>query len=238
MSKPLVMLVDDDLELADLIAQLIEPLGFEVFHVATLSLARQSLHARHDFSVIVLDMMLPDGNGLDLCRELRSKGTHTPVLMLSARGGTIDRVLGLEIGADDYLPKPFDGAELVARLRALTRRGQSIANESFSQIGSLVIDHLARVIRVGSKSLELTSAEYKLLRVFAQTPGRPLSRDVLSRSIQPGSYLPTDRSVDVQVARLRKKLREADPGHEWVTTVRGEGYVLTLPAAPRSPTGY
>jgi DNA-binding response OmpR family regulator len=142
-------------------------------------------------------------------------------------------VLGLEIGADEYLAKPFEASELTARLRALLRRGRLDATATLTRrrLGRLRIDLLARQALIDDSPLELTTTEYKLLLSLAEQPGVPMTREALSRSVQPGSYVPSDRSVDVQVARLRKKLREADAQHEWVATVRGEGYVFTLPGA-------
>jgi DNA-binding response OmpR family regulator len=232
MHKPRILLVEDDIELGELIVRLLTPWPMDVQHVDTLALARAALAAQ-TFEALVLDIMLPDGNGLDLCREVRQQHSALPVLMLSARGDTIDRVLGLEIGADDYLSKPFDAAELTARLRALLRRGRldTVSAATRRRFGRLQIDLLARTVSIDDAVLDLTTAEYKLLLALCEQPGVPITREALSRSVQPGRYVPSDRSVDVQVARLRKKLREADAAHEWVATVRGEGYVFTLPSA-------
>jgi DNA-binding response OmpR family regulator len=239
-SKPQLLLVEDDVELAGLMTRLFAAQVIEVTWVSDLASARAALRQTPGprvFDLLVLDIMLPDGNGLDLCRDVRSVHPSLPVLMLSARGDTIDRVLGLEIGADDYIAKPFDGAELIARARALLRRvrfdrlGQSATSPTHKHFGELTIDLLARAVTLRGSGLELTSTEYKLLLALCQTPGKPISRDALSRTIQPGSYMPSDRSVDVQVARLRKKIREMDEWHDWVSTVRGEGYVFTVPAS-------
>jgi DNA-binding response OmpR family regulator len=232
-AKPQVLLVEDDAELGELVVRLLRAQAFEVHWVLSLASARSALHANERFDALVLDIMLPDGNGLDLCREVRDTQPALPVLMLSARGDTIDRVLGLEIGADDYLAKPFEASELTARLRALLRRGRLDATATLTRrrLGRLRIDLLARQALIDDSPLELTTTEYKLLLSLAEQPGVPMTREALSRSVQPGSYVPSDRSVDVQVARLRKKLREADAQHEWVATVRGEGYVFTLPGA-------
>lgn len=231
MSRAKVLLVEDDAELAGLVVRLLGVQAMDVCHVATAQAARQAL-AQQRFDVLVLDIMLPDGNGLDLCRELRSSQPALPVLMLSARGDTIDRVLGLEIGADDYLAKPFDAAELTARLRSLLRRGRLDAGAAATrrQFGRMQIDLLARTVSIDDARLELSTAEYKVLLALSEQPGRPIGREHLSRMVQPGAYMPSDRSVDVQVARLRKKLRDKDAAHEWVVTVRGEGYVFALPS--------
>ena len=171
--------------------------------------------------------MLPDANGLDVCRRLRETGHDLPVLMLTARGDPFDRVLGLELGADDYLGKPFEPRELVARVRALTRRLQSATRRTQLRFDGLTVDLLARRATCQNEPLALTSIEFKLLVALASRPGISLSRQELSAAVQPGSYMPMDRAVDVQVARLRKKLKPAPDGREWIETVRGEGYVFT-----------
>jgi DNA-binding response OmpR family regulator len=233
MENPRILLVEDDTELSELIFRLLTPLALQILHAQTLADARSKL-ASERFDAVVLDIMLPDGSGLDLCREIRMQQPALPVLMLSARGDTLDRVLGLEIGADDYLAKPFDAAELTARLRALLRRGRldaGTSNITRRQYNRLLIDLFARTASIDGIPLDLTSTEYKLLLALTEQLGQPVTREALSRAVQPGAYIPSDRSVDVQVARLRKKLREADAQHDWVMTVRGEGYVFTLPTA-------
>jgi DNA-binding response OmpR family regulator len=148
-------------------------------------------------------------------------------LMLTARGDPIDRVLGLEIGADDYLGKPFEPRELVARVRALARRHRTAERRTVLRFGELAIDLLGRRVTCAGVVLALTSTEFKLLAALAAQPGRPVTREALSAAVQPGSYMPLDRAVDVQVARLRKKLSASPGGADWIDTVRGEGYVFT-----------
>jgi DNA-binding response OmpR family regulator len=231
MASHTVLLVDDDTELATLLVRLLEKNAISVRHVETIASARQAV-AREKFDALILDIMLPDGSGLDFCRELQATPAKLPVLMLSARGDTFDRVLGLEIGADDYVAKPFEAMELVARVRALLRRATRDDTPSTRRtFGDMQFDLLARQVTLKSRTLDLTSAEYKLLLTLSESLAAPLSRDALSRAIQPGGYMPSDRSVDVQVARLRKKLHEIDATHDWIATVRGEGYVFTLPPA-------
>jgi two-component system phosphate regulon response regulator OmpR len=175
--------------------------------------------------------MLPDANGMDLCRRWRARHPALGLLMLTARGDPIDRVLGLEIGADDYLAKPFDTRELVARVRALLRRqAPGRVDAALLRFDGLTIDLVKREVLAGPRVVALTSIEFKLLVAMARMPGQPLSRDALNDAVQPGSYRSQDRTVDVQVGRLRRKLREASPGTEWIDTVRGEGYVFV----PRS----
>jgi DNA-binding response OmpR family regulator len=229
MASHTILLVDDDAELGALLIRLFEKHAIAVRHVETIDAARKEI-VRAKFDALVLDIMLPDGSGLDLCREIRASHAQLPVLMLSARGETFDRVLGLEIGADDYVAKPFEAMELVARVRAMLRRATRDDTQTTQRaFGDMHIDLLARKVKLKAQTLDLTSAEYKLLLTLSESPAAPLSREALSRAVQPGAYMPSDRSVDVQVARLRKKLHEVDSSHDWVTTVRGEGYVFTLP---------
>jgi DNA-binding response OmpR family regulator len=224
-----VLLVDDDTEIAALIASLLAKNAISTCHVETIASARESL-AYEKYDALILDIMLADGSGLDFCRELQSTLSKIPVLMLSARGDTFDRVLGLEIGADDYVAKPFEPMEFVARVRALLRRANRDETRSARRsFGHMQIELLARQVTLNSQKLDLTTAEYKLLLTLTDAPAVAMSRDALSRSIQPSGYMPSDRSVDVQIARLRKKLHDVDATHDWITTVRGEGYVFTLP---------
>lgn len=224
--RPSVLLVDDDAELADMVSELLQRDGLQTTIAPT---GQAGLAALETFSpdVLILDVMLPDANGLDLCRRLRAQGSDVPILMLTARGDPIDRVLGLEIGADDYLGKPFEPRELVARVRALARRRRAEQTRTTLRFGELVIDLLARRAICAGMPLELTTTEYKLLAAFAAQPGATLTRETLSMAVQPGNYMPLDRAVDVQVARLRKKLRLAPGGSDCIDTVRGEGYVFT-----------
>jgi DNA-binding response OmpR family regulator len=221
-----VLLIDDDEELAGMVSELLVREGFEVSHGAT-GRAGLALISRRPPDVLVLDLMLPDIHGLDVCRQLRSQGHELPVLMLSARGDPIDRVVGLEIGADDYLGKPFEPRELVARVRALARRRRSAVPLPVRRFGGLELDLLARRASWDGHPLGLTGAEFKLLAALTEQPGRTLGREQLSAAVQPGNYMPLDRAVDVQVARLRKKLRAAPGGVDCIETVRGEGYVFT-----------
>ncbi|MGL4231824.1 MAG: response regulator transcription factor [Casimicrobium sp.] len=229
MASHTILLVDDDTELGSLLIRLFEKHAIAVRHVETIAAARKEI-SQAKFDALVLDIMLPDGSGLDLCREMRASHTQLPVLMLSARGETFDRVLGLEIGADDYVGKPFEAIELVARVRAMLRRATRDDSQHIKRaFDDMEIDLLARQVKLKNQTLDLTSTEYKLLLTLSESPAAPLSREALSRAVQPGAYMPSDRSVDVQVARLRKKLHEIDVEHDWIATVRGEGYVFTLP---------
>jgi DNA-binding response OmpR family regulator len=225
-AKPLVLIVDDDAELSAMVAELFGREGWSVHTVLTGGDGERALATQRPDAVL-LDVMLPDANGYELCRRWRAAQPGLGLLMFTARGDPMDRVLGLEIGADDYLAKPFEPRELVARVRALLRRqAPGRSDTAMLRFEGLMIDLLKREVQAGPRVVALTSVEYKLLVVLARAPGQPLAREALSEAVQAGSYKPLDRTVDVQVARLRRKLREASPGKEWIDTVRGEGYVF------------
>ena len=226
LDPPMILIVDDDAELAAMLVKLLSREGW-VTRTALSTAAAESAMRLQLPEIVLLDAMLPDGNGFDLARRWRSAHPTLGIVMLTARGDPLDRVLGLEIGADDYLPKPFEPRELVARLRALLRRTAASRIETeILNFSGLSIDLLRREVTVGTRVVALTSIEFKLLLSLAKQPGKPLSRDDLSEAVQLGGYQPQERTVDVQIARLRRKLREASPGAEWIDTLRGEGYVF------------
>ncbi len=227
MSKAVVLIVDDDAELSAMLVRLLESEGWEARPAYN---GRQADHALADSlpAVVLLDVMLPDASGMELCRRWRSAYPGLGILMLTARGDPFDRVLGLELGADDYLPKPFEKRELVARLRALIRRQAPVAQKSAMQrqFGELSIDLLRREVLVNGQAVVLTGIEFKLLVELARVPGQVVSRELLSNAVQASAYRPLDRTVDVQVGRLRRRLAQMMPGGEWIKTVRGEGYAF------------
>lgn len=225
-AKPLVLIVDDDAELSTMVAELFQREGWAVHTVLTGGDGEKAVHERRPDAVL-LDVMLPDANGYELCRRWRAAHAGLGLLLFTARGDPMDRVLGLEIGADDYVAKPFEPRELVARVRALLRRqAPGRADTAMLRFEGLSVDQLRREVRAGQHCVGLTSTEYKLLVALIGSIGKPLSREALSEAVQAGSYMPQDRTVDVQVARLRRKLRAASPGTDWISTVRGEGYVF------------
>ena len=225
-SKPLVLLVDDDAELSAMVCELLQREGWATHAVLTGGDGERALEALQP-DVVLLDVMLPDANGYELCRRWRAARASIGLVMLTARGDPLDRVLGLEIGADDYLAKPFEARELVARVRALLRRAApGRAELPLLRFDGLTIDLVKREAQCGANTLMLTSVEFKLLVVLARTPGQAWTREQLSAEVQAGGYKPQDRTVDVQVARLRRKLRDACPGIDWIDTVRGEGYAF------------
>jgi DNA-binding response OmpR family regulator len=232
MRRDSILLVDDDVELSTMLVELLAREGWASHAVHTASAGRQALLQRGP-GVVVLDMMLPDGNGLELCRRWRQADPDLGILVLSARGDPFDRVLGLEMGADDYLSKPFEKRELVARLRALLRRRQATgASQADLQFGALTVHLERREVSLHGQTVPLSSIEFKLLAQLVRNPGAPVSREQLSAAVQAGAYRPQDRTVDVQVARLRRRLAAALPGSGWIDTVRGHGYAFVPRAEP------
>ena len=230
-SQPSILIVDDDVVLSGMLSELLSRESWSV-HAAFTGAEGYEALVKHRTDVVLLDLMLPDANGLDLCRQWRTIYPQLGILMLTARGKSLDKVLGLEVGADDYLAKPFDSRELVARIRALMRR-QTPASPAptLLNFNGLTIDLLRREVRIRDVCVALTGIEFKLLLELARTPGQPQTREQLSALVQVGEYRPLDRAVDAQIYRLRRKLLSHAPDGAWIDTVRGEGYVFV----PRSP---
>ena len=226
---PRVLLLEDDPAIARTICYALEREGIAVTHSLLIADARQQW-ASVAFDALLMDVGLPDGNGLDWCRELRSTGSIAPVLVLSARGEEMDKVLGLELGADDYLTKPFSPRELLARTRALLRRSRQFQPAAKAQPAqALQIDEQGQRILLHSQTMDLTRREYQLLQSLIQSAGRILSRDALLEQIWGLGSESTDRTVDTHIKTLRAKLRERLPGHEVIITHRGLGYSLNQP---------
>ena len=228
-SAPRVLLLEDDPAIARTICYALEREGIAVTHSLLIADARQQW-ASIAFDALLMDVGLPDGNGLDWCRELRSTGSIAPVLVLSARGEEMDKVLGLELGADDYLTKPFSPRELLARTRALLRRSRQFQPAAKAQPAqALQIDEQGQRILLHSQTMDLTRREYQLLQSLIQSAGRILSRDALLEQIWGLGSESTDRTVDTHIKTLRAKLRERLPDHEVIITHRGLGYSLNQP---------
>ena len=223
-----LLLIDDDARLSAMVADYLRGAGHEVTVAGSLAAGREQL-ADHAFDALVLDLMLPDGDGLDLCRELRSapRTRQLPLLMLTARGEPMDRIVGLEMGADDYLPKPFEPRELLARVKALLRRASPApAGDEVLRFGRLEIDLGARTARVDGKPCDLTSHQFDLLVVMAQSPGRVLTRDQIMDSLKGQPMDAFDRSIDVHISRIRAVIEDDPKTPRRVLTVRGAGYVF------------
>jgi DNA-binding response OmpR family regulator len=219
---PSILLIDDDIRLASMVADYLRDHQFEVSHAATGAAALATMK-RQSFDLILLDLMLPDTDGLTLFRELRT----TPVIMLTARGDPMDKVVGLEIGAEDYVAKPFEPRELLARIRVVLRRG-AVAPSDVLRFGRLEIDRSSRIVRLGDEEKPLTSYQFDLLNAMAERAGRVLSREMLAELVRGGEeYDPAfDRSIDVHIARLRAVLEDDPKRPRRILTVRGAGYVF------------
>ncbi|WP_028103359.1 response regulator [Pseudoduganella violaceinigra] len=235
MSPPLVLIIDDDQRLAAMVETYLAQNGLRVEHADTAQagLERLARWGPDAFSALVLDLMLPDIDGLEVCRRLRAMPQplrSLPVLMLTAKGDPFDRVVGLELGADDYLPKPFEPRELLARLRALLRRptlaDATAAAEPPLRFGRLEIDPGARTVRVDGAEKPLTAYQFDLLLAFARRAGRVLSRDQLMEALKGGALEPFDRSIDVHVGRVRAAIEDDPKVPRRIITVRGAGYVF------------
>jgi DNA-binding response OmpR family regulator len=218
------LLIDDDVKLAGLLAEYLGPHGFVVHHSQDGGHGLAAL-AQHSFDVVLLDVMLPGMDGLEVCRRIREK-SRVPVVMLTARGDETDRVVGLELGADDYLPKPFSPRELLARLRAVLRRAQPATTAVELRVGELTIDVEGRVASLAGAPLELTALEFDLLVALARRAGRAVARDVLLELAGRGDVSVGERTVDVHISHLRTKLGDDPRRPRWIKTVRGIGYVL------------
>jgi DNA-binding response OmpR family regulator len=223
-----VLLIDDDLRLTRMVGDYLRGHGLEIESAGSLTEGRARLRGGH-FDALILDLMLPDGDGLDLTRELRADAAtrRLPLLMLTARGEPMDRIIGLEIGADDYLPKPFEPRELLARVKALLRRATPEPPiDEVLQFGRLEIDLGAREARLDGKRCDLTGHQFELLVVLAQSPGRVLSRDQIMDALKGHPMEAFDRSIDVHVSRLRSVIEDDPKNPKRVLTVRGTGYVF------------
>ena len=226
MSK--LLLVDDDVELTELLSSLLTLEGFEVETANNGLEALQKLDESHE--LVLLDVMMPKLNGLDTLKEIR-KVSNVPVMMLTARGDDIDRVLGLELGADDYLPKPFNDRELVARIRAILRRSVSPSNnvDNTKEILSFenVTLYLTRQTAMyDEKNLNLTDYEFKILHLLIESKGDIVTREELSLEVLGKTLSPFDRSLDMHISNLRRKLPERESKLSWFKTLRGKGYLL------------
>jgi two-component system, OmpR family, response regulator len=230
MNPAKILVVDDDDEIRSLLQVVLTREGFDVQLAKDAAAARRLLGGRNSVDLIILDIMMPGEDGLSFCQRLRET-QDTPILMVSARTLSIDRSIGLEMGADDYLPKPFERRELVARVKAILRRGGPAARAGKRLVGGFCIDRERRaVLDRDDAVLPLTSGEFDLLNCFVERPGRILSRDQLLDWTRGRTGSETfDRNIDVQMSRLRKKLIDAGFPDDGVKTVRNAGYILTLP---------
>nr|WP_320136474.1 response regulator transcription factor [uncultured Amphritea sp.] len=224
-----LLLVDDDQELCDLMGQYLQSEGFEVSFAHSAEQALPLLQQDGAYDLLIFDIMMPGQTGLELLQQVRPR-VKTPVIMLTGRGDDIDRIIGLEMGADDYLGKPCNPRELVARIRAVLRRsGQTVAPEEAATVLSLhniELDPGKRRVQVAGNEIELTSAEFNVLAELMQSVGSIVSKDELTEKVLHRKLTAYDRAIDVHVSRVRQKLAAVMPGSELIKTVRGAGYML------------
>ncbi len=225
---PKILLIDDDTRLSTMVADYLGGHGFEVDAAASLAEGRRRIHADLP-DALLLDLMLPDGDGLDFAREMRAhaRTKRLPLLMLTARGEPMDRIVGLELGADDYLPKPFEPRELLARVKALLRR--SAPDDSGAEVlrfGRLEIDLGAHLARLDGKPLDLTAHQFELLTVMARSAGRVMTRDQIMDTLRGHPMEAFDRSIDVHVSRIRAVIEDDPKNPRRLLTVRGSGYLF------------
>jgi two-component system response regulator CpxR len=231
--RPRILIIDDDAELCDLVKRYLESEGFAV---SVAHSGKQGIRAglSGEYDLIVLDVMLPDIKGFEVLAEMRQR-KRTPVLMLTAKGDEIDRVLGLEIGADDYLHKPFNPRELLARITAILRRSRWRSEDNGKpnvrsiRSGDIELDLAGHSVAKSGKAVHLTSAEFDLLCIFLESPGKVLSRENLAERVLGREFAPFDRSIDLHVSNLRRKLGPNADGTERIRSVRGIGYLYAWP---------
>lgn len=228
-----ILIIDDDERLTEMVAEYLQQAGMDVDVAPTVKAGLEAL-ARTDYRALVLDVMLPDGDGLDVCRDLRRDGagenrtsSDIPILMLTARGEDTDRIVGLELGADDYLPKPFNPRELQARLKAIMRRRTTEETpHSVLRFGTLSIDRDARQVHLRGEQRTLTSHQFELLYALAANAGRVMTRDALMQAVRGEDLDAFDRSIDVHVSRIRAAIEDDVRQPKRLITVRGIGYVF------------
>lgn len=226
-----VLIVDDDIELCGLVSEYLAPEGFRVESVHDGETGLQRAQSGN-YLMVILDVMLPGISGFDVLRRLRAT-SRIPVLLLTARGEDVDRIVGLEIGADDYLPKPFNPRELVARIRAVLRRmgndrRGNVRPPEILRIGDIELDPATRTVKHAGLPVDLTSVEFNLLEVLLREAGRVVTREELVSAVLSRKFSPFDRSIDMHVSKLRKKLGDTD-SDEHIKTVRGVGYIFARP---------
>ena len=225
-----ILLVDDDERLAEMLLVYLKTRGFDASHRAS-GTSGLAAALTGSYDAVILDVMMPDLDGLEVCRQLRAQ-SQVPILMLTARGDDLDRIVGLELGADDYLPKPFNPRELLARLTAVLRRtrGGAKPEGNVLRFGHLVIDKDARTVFVGNERADLTGRQFDLLWLLASRAGRVQSREQIMEALGVGEFdSSVDRSIDVHISRIRSAIEEDPKQPRFVQTVRGAGYVFSPP---------
>jgi DNA-binding response OmpR family regulator len=233
MTIPRILMIEDDVRLAAMVGEYLQKSGYEFAHAGEGALGLEAVQ-QHLPDLVILDLMLPDMDGLEVCRRLRAlpgEAARLPLLMLTAKGDPMDRIIGLEMGADDYLPKPFEPRELLARIRAVLRRrgevpAQMAATQPVLRFGSLEIDRDARTVAVAGQPVDLTSYQFDLLVALAERAGRVLTRDQIMEAVRGRELEAFDRSIDVHIGRIRNAVEADSKNPRRILTVRGVGYVF------------
>ena len=229
MMQQQLLMIEDDTRLATMVGEYLRQSGYAFAHAADATSGLDALQSTLP-DLVILDLMLPDMDGLEVCRRIKASNPAVAVLMLTAKGDPMDRIVGLEIGADDYLPKPFEPRELLARIRAVLRRGTGAAANNGAhktmRFGSLEIDRDARIVTVASKPCELTSYQFDLLVALAERAGRVLTRDQIMEAVRGRELEAFDRSIDVHMGRIRSAIEVDAKDPKRILTVRGVGYVF------------
>lgn len=220
-----ILIIEDEPNIRELVVYNLNQNGYQGMEAED-GLAGISMVRSERPDLILLDIMLPGKNGYDICKELRAEGLKTPIIMLTAKNEEIDKVLGLEFGADDYISKPFGIRELMARIKAVLRRYENNTEQEGTRIGDLIINTESHEVKLGEKTLELTLKEFDLLRVLAENRGRVMTRDQLLDKVWGFEYIGETRTVDVHVRYLRKKLGDEDNEGKYIQTIRGMGYKM------------
>jgi len=222
-----ILIIDDDRELGEMLKEFLAPDHFELSACLSGEDGLQELQ-EGDYELLILDIMLPGASGIDVLKQLR-QSSDIPVIMLTARGDDVDRILGLEFGADDYISKPFNPRELLARIKAILRRsGPASSRGQHATVGALELDVRARRVTAEGESIRLTGTEFELLRCLAESPGEVVSKDDLSRHALGRRYMPYDRSIDTHISNVRRKLADAGVSSPSIQSQRGVGYCLLV----------
>ena len=229
-----VLLVEDEEAISEPLAEHLAREGFEAEVVGTI-VAAHAAFERAEPDLILLDVMLPDGDGRDLCREVR-KTSDVPIIMLTARGEEIDRIVGLELGSDDYVVKPFSAGELVARIRAIQRRGRAASGSRVPMtVGAIVLDPSSRTVTKGDEPIELAAKEFDLLHMLMSRAGEVIGREEIMDEVWDPHWFGSTKTLDVHISWLRKKIEDDPADPVYITTVRGVGFRFSAPDAPDAP---
>jgi two-component system response regulator RegX3 len=229
--KPRVLVVEDEDSISEPLADHLVREGFAPEVAGTLAAAREAF-GRDEPDVVLLDVMLPDGDGRDFCRDVRA-GSDVPIVMLTARGEEVDRIVGLEIGADDYVVKPFSAAELVARIRAIQRRGRApAARRAPISVGGIILDPSSRAVTKDGRPIELSAKEFDLLKLLMARAGEVVGREEIMDEVWDPHWFGPTKTLDVHISWLRKKIEDEPGAPRYITTIRGVGFRFASPAAP------